>query len=60
MGFTTIKQCSKGGKKKKKKERQALYPTGQTHKWALFHFYDHFNITLSITNQTFLIAQHSK
>lgn len=47
MGFTTIKQCSKRVKK-----RQALYPTGQTHKWALFHFYDHFNITLSITNQT--------
>lgn len=35
------------------KKRPALYPAGQTHEWALFHFYDHFNITLSITNQTF-------
>lgn len=25
----------------------------QINKWAMFHFYDYFNITLSITNKTF-------
>lgn len=57
--ITTIKQCS-SKKKKTKTKTHALYASGQVHKWALFHFYDRFNITLSITNQTLLIAQHSE